>query len=103
MISSPEYFPCIEVSGTPRERGLAQGRAVPERVARSIALYRGELAKRNVDAATQDRLARRFVSVIADFDSDYMEELQGIADGANVAVEGVINGSCRTGMLFGFP
>src|SRR5947207_8461613 len=103
MSESPSYFPCVEVSGSPRERGLAQGRAVPERVARSIALYRGELAKRNVDAATQDRLARRFVSVIADFDSDYMEELQGIADGANVALEGVVTVNCRTEMMFGFP
>lgn len=101
MSAGPEYFPCIEVSGTPRERGLAQGRAVPERVARSIALYRGELAKRSVDAATQDRLARRFVSVIADFDPDYMEELQGIAEGANVPLEGVITVNCRTEMMFG--
>jgi isopenicillin-N N-acyltransferase like protein len=100
--SSAQYFPCIEVAGGPRERGLAQGRAVPERVARSIALYRGELAKRNVDAATQDRLARRFVSVIADFDSDYMEELRGIAEGAGVPIEGVVTVNCRTEMMFGF-
>jgi len=102
MSASPEYFPCIEVSGTPRERGLAQGRAVPERVRRSMALYRGELAKRNVDAATQDRLARRFVSVIADFDPDYLEEMKGIAEGANVPLEGIVTVNCRTEMMFGF-
>ena len=96
------YFPCIEVSGSPRERGLAQGRAVPERVARSVALYRGELAKRNVDAATQDRLARRFVSVIGDFDPAYLEEMKGIAEGANVPLEAVVTVNCRTEMMFGF-
>ena len=102
MNDAATYFPCIEVRGSPRERGLAQGRAVPERVARSIALYRGELAKRNVDAATQDRLARRFVSVIADFDPDYMEEMRGIAEGAQVPLEGVVTVNCRTEMMFGF-
>ena len=102
MSESATYFPCIEVTGSPRERGLAQGRAVPERVARSVALYRGELAKRNVDAATQDRLARRFVSVIADFDSDYIEEMRGIAEGARVPLEGVVTVNCRTEMMFGF-
>ena len=102
MSDSPAYFPCVEVSGSPRERGLAQGRAVPERVARSVALYRGELAKRNVDAATQDRLARRFVPVIADFDPDYLEEMRGIAEGANVPLEAVVTVNCRTEMMFGF-
>ena len=102
MSESATYFPCIEVSGGARERGLAQGRAVPERVARSVALYRGELARRNVDAATQDRLARRFVSVIADFDPEYMEEMRGIAEGARVPLEAVVTVNCRTEMMFGF-
>jgi isopenicillin-N N-acyltransferase-like protein len=96
------YFPCIEVSGSARERGLAQGRAVPERVARSVALYRGELAKRNVDVATQDRLARRFVPVIADFDPEYLEEMRGIAEGASVPLEAVVTVNCRTEMMFGY-
>ncbi len=71
-------------------------------MARSVALYRGELARRNVDAATQDRLARRFVSVIADFDPDYIEEMRGIAEGARVPLEGVVTVNCRTEMMFGF-
>src|SRR5258706_14717072 len=102
MSDPATYFTCLEVAGTPRERGLAQGRAVPERVARSVALYRGELAKRSVDAATQDRLARRFVSVIADFDPDYVEEMRGIAEGADVPLEAVVTVNCRTEMMFGF-
>src|SRR5258706_59497 len=35
MSDAPTYFPCIEVSGSARSRGLAQGRAVPRRVAAS--------------------------------------------------------------------
>jgi isopenicillin-N N-acyltransferase-like protein len=96
------YFPCIEVSGSPYERGLAQGRAVPERVARSAALYRGELERRKVDAAQQERLARRFVPLIADFDPAYVEEMRGIAAGAGVPLEAVVTVNCRTEMMFGF-
>jgi len=102
-MSAPEYFPLVDVSGTPRERGLQHGRAVPERVARSVDLYRRELARRKVDAATQDTLARQFVPVIASLDPDYVEEMQGIADGAGVSLESVVTVNCRTEMMFGVP
>lgn len=96
------YFPCIEVSGTPYERGLVYGKAVPDRVARSVALYRGELERRKVDAATQEKLARRFLPLIEEFDPHYVEEMRGIAEGAKVALEGVVTVNCRTEMMFGF-
>ena len=102
-MSAPEYFPLVDVSGTPRERGLQHGRAVPERVKRSVDLYRRELARRKVDAATQDKLARDFVPVIGGFDPDYVEEMQGIADGAGVSLESVVTVNCRTEMMFGLP
>lgn len=101
-MADAEYFPLIEVSGSPRERGLAHGRAAVERVKRSVALYRGELERRKVDASTQEKLARRFVPIIEDFDSSYIEEMRGIAEGAGVPLEGVVTVNCRTEMMFGF-
>src|SRR5258705_3075543 len=102
MSEPAAYFPCIEVSGSRYDRGFAEGRAVPERVARSAALYRGELERRKVDAAQQERLARRFVPLIADFDPAYVEEMRGIAEGAGVPLESVVTVNCRTEMMFGF-
>lgn len=101
-MADAQYFPLVEVSGSPRERGLAHGRAAADRVKKSVALYRGELARRKVDAATQEKLARRFVPIIEDFDPDYIEEMRGIAEGANVPLEGVVTVNCRTEMMFGF-
>ena len=101
-MAAAQYFPLIEVSGSPRERGIATGRAAADRVKGSVALYRGELARRKVDAATQDKLARRFVPLIEDFDPDYVEEMRGIAEGAGVPLESVVTVNCRTEMMFGF-
>ena len=38
-----ESFPLIDLAGAPHARGRAYGAAVPERVARSVALYRGQI------------------------------------------------------------
>src|SRR5688572_29821006 len=100
-MADDRYFPLIEVSGTPRERGLAHGRAAASRVKGSAALYRKELERRKVDVATQEKLARRFLPIIGDFDPTYVDEMRGIAEGAGVPVEAVITVNCRTEMMFG--
>jgi isopenicillin-N N-acyltransferase like protein len=98
---SQEQFPLVDVSGTPYERGVMHGAAVPGRVARSIALYREQLARRGIADADVKRLALAMQPMIAAFDPDYLQEMRGIADGADVALEGVIIVNCRTEMMFG--
>jgi isopenicillin-N N-acyltransferase-like protein len=100
-MADDRYFPLIEVSGSPHERGLAHGRAAASRVKGSAALYRKELERRKVDVATQEKLARRFLPIIGDFDPTYVDEMRGIAEGAGVPVEAVITVNCRTEMMFG--
>ncbi len=94
-------FPLIELSGPPHARGLAYGKAAAERVHRSIALYRGELARRGVGMEQVHQLAREFTPHITAFDPAYLEEMQGIADGAGTALEDIVFVNCRTEMLFG--
>ncbi|WP_087723161.1 C45 family autoproteolytic acyltransferase/hydolase [Pandoraea sp. PE-S2T-3] len=96
-----EAFPLVDVSGTPFERGLAHGRQVPERVARSLALYRTQLDRRGVSSERQQALARRMVPTIEAFDATYLEEMRGIAEGANVTLEDVVIINCRTEMMYG--
>lgn len=95
-------FPLVEISGSPFEMGQQHGAAVPERVAGSIALYRGQMERRGVPAAEQHRLARAFMPVIEAYDPAYLEEMRGIADGAGVAVEDIVIINCRTEMMFGY-
>ena len=97
----PNAFPLIELSGAPHARGLAHGKAAAERVRRSLALYRGELERRGVGPEHIRKLAREFAPHVTAFDPAYLEEMQGIADGAGVTVEDVIFINCRAEMMFG--
>lgn len=97
----PNAFPLIELSGAPHARGVAYGKAAAERVHRSLALYRGELERRGVQPAQIQKLARDFAPHVSAFDPAYLEEMQGIAEGAGVTVEDVIFINCRTEMMFG--
>lgn len=97
-----DTFPCIDLSGSPRERGMTHGAAVPERVAHSATLYRNQLQRRGVSRDEQLLHARKFVPVIEAYDPDYLVEMQGIADGAQVALEDIITINCRTEMMFGY-
>ncbi len=97
----PTPFPLVDVQGSPYERGRQHGSAVPEHVARSVALYRGQLERRGVDAARLKELAAAMVPVVGDYDAAYLEELRGIADGAGQSLEDVVVINCRTEMMFG--
>lgn len=94
-------FPLIELAGAPHARGVAYGKAAAERVHRSLALYRGELARRGVTPEEIHRLARDFTPHVTAFDPAYLEEMQGIADGAGVTLEDIVFINCRTEMMFG--
>jgi isopenicillin-N N-acyltransferase-like protein len=97
----PNAFPLIELSGAPHARGVAYGKAAAERVHRSLALYRGELERRGVGPEHIRKLARDFAPHVTAFDPAYLEEMQGIAEGAGVSVEDIIFINCRTEMMFG--
>ncbi len=97
----PNAFPLIELSGGPHARGVAYGKAAAGRVHRSLALYRGELERRGVNPGQIARLARDFAPHVTAYDPAYLEEMQGIAEGAGVTLEDVIFINCRTEMMFG--
>jgi len=101
-MTTPEYFPLVDVSGTPHARGLQHGRAVPERVAGGVALYRAQLGRRGLDDATIRHLAQSMLPLIEAYDASYLEEMRGIAEGAGVPLEDIVMLNCRTEMLFGY-
>lgn len=96
-----ESFPQVDTCGSPYQRGRQHGAAVPERIVRSASLYRRQLARHSVCTERQNALALGMLPAIERFDPDYLEEMQGIADGAGVPVEDVILINCRTELLFG--
>ncbi|MCX7173976.1 MAG: C45 family autoproteolytic acyltransferase/hydrolase [Proteobacteria bacterium] len=102
MPSSDEFFPLVETSGSPYERGYQHGTAVPERVRRSVDLYRSQLESRGVPGESLMKLADAMVPVIQNFEPSYLEEMQGIADGAGLVLTDIIVINCRTEMMYGY-
>ncbi len=93
---NPQPFPFIAISGSPYERGLQYGRAVPERIKRSIGLYGGTLDELDLDAREKARLIGRFADEIAAFGAHSLEEMKGIAEGAGVSLDDIVLVNART-------
>lgn len=89
-------FPFVSVSGTPFERGCQYGRAVPDRIRRSARLYSGQLDGLGYQGAERSRLIGEFVDQIAAYGSQYVEEMEGIAKGADLPLEDVMMINART-------
>lgn len=95
----PPPFPLYEIAGGAEARGLSYGRQAAARVRGSIGHYHAQLSAGGLDAAKIHRLARAFVPRVENFDADYVAEMRGIAQGAEVAFEDVMLLNCRTEIL----
>src|SRR6202007_2766060 len=92
-------FPFVSVSGTPYERGLQHGRTLASRVRRSAALYNGTLARLGFGGELGNALIRKFAAQIEAFGAHYVEEMRGIADGAELPFEQVVMINARTEVI----
>lgn len=93
---TPQPFPFVSVSGSPYERGLQYGKAVPDRIKRSISLYAGTLDGLGLEPAHKDKLIGAFADIVANFGAHYLEEMKGIAEGAGVPLADIILVNART-------
>lgn len=93
-LSREHGFPVVDLEGSPRERGLAHGRALRARIARSIERWSDEVA-----ATTGRPLAQvirefcattSFVPAIERWTPDLLEEIRGIAAGADIDFETIL-------------
>jgi isopenicillin-N N-acyltransferase like protein len=92
-------FPLIDLSGSPRERGRQHGKAVPDRIKRGIKMYADTLLKNGVDWKHLEQRAEAMVPTIEKFDPAYVEEMRGIAEGANEPFAGIMLMNARTEMV----
>ena len=94
-----EPCPLIEIAGAPHDRGLSYGRQAAVRIRRGIEHYGAQLKRLDLDKAAIDGLAQEFLPVIEGFDADYVVEMRGIAEGAEVSFGGVLMLNARTEVL----
>jgi len=92
-------FPLIDLSGSPRERGRIHGKVAADRLRRGAKMYAESLLKSGVDWAELERRAEALVPSIEKFDPTYIEEMRGIAEGANEPFAAVVLMNARTEMV----
>jgi isopenicillin-N N-acyltransferase-like protein len=91
--------PLIELSGRPYERGRDYGRKARERILKGIGHYSVQLKAVQVEASDVRSLVNDYLPVIEGFDATYVEEMRGIAEGADVSFEEIALLNARTEIL----
>ena len=92
-------FPFVSVSGTPEARGRAYGQQAADRVRKSAAMYGQTLVDLGYDAMARTQLITSFAREIENFAPHYLEEMRGIAAGANVPFEDIVMVNARTEVI----
>lgn len=92
-------FPFVSVSGTAEARGRAYGQQAADRVRKSAAMYGQTLVDLGYDAMARSRLIGSFAREIENFAPHYLEEMRGIAAGADVPFEDIVMVNARTEVI----
>ncbi len=94
-----EPCPLIDLSGPPHQRGVQHGRAAAVRIRKGIAHYTAQIARSGLGEQDIVGLVRDYLPIIESFDPLYIEEMQGIAVGAEVPFEHIALLNARTEIL----
>jgi isopenicillin-N N-acyltransferase-like protein len=101
---SRQTFPLVEASGSPYEVGFQHGRQcqalIPSFVDRGLAWLNHYQPMSRQEALHR---ARAYLPHARDFAPDLVEEMQGIADGAEVSLDEVLLLNVRTLLLYTAP
>ena len=94
-------MPIIEVRGTPRQRGQQQGDKAQPQILRALSLYR-EILPQEMRMTWEEGLreARKFLPYSEEILPHFVEELRGLAEGANVSFEDVWTLNCYEGLAY---
>lgn len=92
-------FPLVEISGTPRERGHAYGEQARERIGLSVGLYENQLRRFGFPQGDIARFSGFFLPRLKEWAPDLVEEMEGIAAGANVDLSSILLVNARTEII----
>lgn len=94
-------FKEITIQGTPYERGRAYGQQCREEIGVSLKVY-GTLFEELKGLSWKDtrKISEFYLSKTRDFAPDYVEEMRGIAEGANVDLLDIAALNARTEIMF---
>jgi isopenicillin-N N-acyltransferase-like protein len=89
-------FPLIDLAGRPYERGVAYGRTARERIMRSIRLYADQMRDMGFSPDDVRGIVGNFVPSMERYAPHLIEEIRGVAAGADCTFEEVALVNCRT-------
>lgn len=92
-------FPFATLTGAPHERGRQYGLLLTGRIRRSAQLYGGTLEALGLPVERREDLIREYSRKIAEFDAAYLEEMEGIAEGADVSLADIVMINARTEVI----
>jgi isopenicillin-N N-acyltransferase-like protein len=100
-MTSPRTIPIIEIKGSPYERGRQQGEGARSQILRALTIYR-EILPQEMKMSWKDgiRESRKFLPYSEEAIPHFVEELRGIAAGANVSFEDVWTLNCYEGLAY---
>jgi isopenicillin-N N-acyltransferase-like protein len=91
--------PLLEITGTPRERGRQQGEGARTQILSTLDRYRDLLPRViNIDWEVGIREARKFLPYAEEAFPEFIDEIRGIAEGANVSFDEVWTLNCYEGL-----
>ena len=94
-------FKEITVRGTAYERGLIYGKLCQEEIRQTMKGYETLfLDYKGVSWEEARKISEYYISLVRDFEPDYVEEMRGIADGANVDFHDIATINCRTEIMY---
>src|SRR5690242_21150394 len=95
-------LPLVTVSGTPRECGVAYGKAAAQLISENTAAYLTRFSSQlGIDLETARRAGDGFRATTQQRLPRIAEMLDGIAEGAHVAVADIYALNARTELLYG--
>src|SRR5579871_6602234 len=99
---SDEPIPVLLVEGSPRERGRQHGELAHDQIGLSVERYMKRF--QHFAGLTPDEARRRaaeFAPVIAEYDHEILEEIEGVAEGAGFGRDDLLAVNCRSEVMFG--
>ena len=91
--------PIFEISGKPFDRGEQYGTVAQSYINRSVVHYTEQVARLGLEKFLLHEIIREYSGVIENFEPLYLEEMRGIARGADVDFEDIVLINARTEVL----
>ncbi len=89
----------LEIWGSTQERGVRYGRGAADEIRRGTSHYIAQMKAAGLSESALAELVELYLPIIADFDSDHVEEMHGIAEGADVPLSHIALMNARTELL----